>query len=371
MKIHIKSLKPISYLTLILLSLISNQTIAKTEPNIGIDYKIGINYVTHLYTLGNIGYKDVEYESKFGMLLSEKDKTILQEHKDLLKFGQGRVGKLTRCFFFIPAYLDLKTKEEYELYFSYIEDAIKNKKIGPVMDYFPNEKEELFSDEAITAIASVEQEFKEISQVYLRNINVYVKDIYPQIVNELENQKKYLNNSIIDKNILVKWQKVTNYTWNKGDYIFLLFRAGKNGPSFNNLSENINSCYYNIDEKYIVDMFSHEFGIFLMFDSIMPLTEKYKIKYPEYKNEYTIGRVDWMAFEMLSVFFNMKINDKKTMDYYTFKHSDPVAFMEIYSKLYEKGITNPKDLYCKGIEEYMKQGGYWNNGVKERYENIK
>jgi len=77
-----------------------------------------------------------------------------------------------------------------------------------------------------------------------------------------------------------------------------------------------------------------------------------------------------MAYEMLAVFFNIKINNKKTMDYYIFKEADPIAFMEIYTNLYEEGITDPKELYERGINEYMKEGGYWNNGLEERYEKL-
>lgn len=359
------------YLSFFISLLLFNTIHAQDQATIGTDFKFGINYVTHLYTLGNIGYTDPEYTTMYGKYLPEEDKKILRQHKDLLAFGSGKTGKLTSFFFFMPAYSDLKTYEGWETYFENIHEALDKKSFKPIMKYIPAEKRAFFNKSFLNAMSSVGEEFDELSWVFLRNFNPYVDDVYPEVVPELKNRKKYLNSLIKNEDIINKWQDETGYTWNKGDYTYLLFRAGKNGPSFNNLSENTNSLYYNIDEKYIIDMFSHEFGIFLMYDSVMPLAQKYKEIYPDYKSEYTIGRPYWMAYEMLSIFFNIKIHSKKTMDYYTFTHADPIAFMEIYSSLYDQGITNPKEMYEKGVNEYMKPGGYWESGVQERYESIR
>lgn len=46
--------------------------------------------------------------------------------------------------------------------------------------------------------------------------------------------------------------------------------------------------------------------------------------------------------------------DNKTLQqhnglHYTFTHADPIAFMEVYSGLYDQGVTNPKDMFEKGM----------------------
>lgn len=359
------------YLSFFIFLLFSNTIQAQVKASLGTDFKFGINYVTHTYTLGNVGYTDFEYTEKYGNYISEEDKKILHQHNDLLAFGNGKTGALTSYFFFMPAYSNLKTYEEWKNYFENIQEALNNKSFDPIIEYVPVERRANLDESHLVELTSVEEEFKKLSALFLKNLKPYIEEVYPGIMPELNKRKKYLNHLIRNKNIINMWQDKTGYTWNKGDYTYLLFRAGKNGPSFNNLSENTNSLYYNIDEKYIIDMFSHEFGIFLMYDSVMPLAQKYKEIYPDYKSKYTIGRPYWMAYEMLSVFFNIKIHNKKTMDYYTFTHADPIAFMEIYCSLYDQGITNPKEMYEKGINEYMKPGGYWETGVQERYESMR
>ncbi len=350
-----------------------------SNPQIIVDYKAGINYVTHVYTLAGISFEDEEYVEKYSFSVSEEDISLLKKNSKFLEFGQGAVGNFTSFLFFTPAFADLKSKSEYEQYFQDIDSAIKNKVYKPIDKYIPvNQKENvrgmfLLNDDQWKNVLSVNPIFNEIAQVYLNNIDTYLNEVYPQIKPELKERAKHLNSLIKNNNIINDWQNTTNYKWNYGNYTYLLFKAGKYGPSFNNLSENVNTFYYKLNDAYTVDMLSHEFGIFLMYDSIMPVVYKEMGKlYPRYENEITLGRVNWMAFEMLSIYFNCKINDKKTEDYFTFYHSDPIAFFEIYEKLYNSGISNPKEMYRKGIKEYMKpENGYWNNGTEERYEQLR
>ncbi len=77
-----------------------------------IDYNVGINYVTHLYTLANIGFADEEYCNKYSHTVPLEDIKILQKYQEYLRFENGKSGLLTSNFFFIPAYANLKNKSD-------------------------------------------------------------------------------------------------------------------------------------------------------------------------------------------------------------------------------------------------------------------
>ncbi len=349
-----------------------------SNPKIIVDYKIGINYVTHLYTLADLGFGDKEYVEKYSFSVPEEDISLLKKNSKFLEFGCGASGNFTSFLFFTPAFADLKSKSEYEQYFQDIDSAINNKIYGPIDKYIPVEKKEdaqgmfLLNDDQWKNVLAVNPIFNEIAKVYLNNIDTYLNEVYPQIKPELKDKAKRLNRLIKNNSIINDWQKATNYKWDYGNYTFLLFKAGKYGPSFNDLSKNFNTFYYKINDAHAVNMLSHEFGVFLMRDSVGPVAREMGKLYPAYKNEITLGRVNWMAAEMLSTYFNCKINDRKMQDYFTFYHSDPIAFFEIYDKLYKSGVTNPKEMYRKAIKEYMKsETGYWNNGVEERYKQLR
>lgn len=337
-----------------------------------IDYNVGINYVTHLYTLANIGFADEEYCNKYSHTVPLEDIKTLQKYQEYLRFENGKSGLLTSNFFFIPAYANLKNKSDYQQYSHDFAMAMKNKSCATVMKYLPDNQKESFcqlfsaSDEEWQNILAVNKVFEEIMAIYVNNIDTYLKDVFPFVEKDLISRSEYLNNAVSKKNIVADWEEVTGYDWPLANKTYLLFRAGRMGPSFNNLSANVNTLYYQLDDDYTLDMFGHEFGIFLMFDSIMPIFHDFGNVYPQYESQTNVGRVNWMAFEMLATFFNCKISGHKTLDYYNFGNSDPIAFMAIYEKLYRNGITNPKDLYEQGVNEYMKPNGMWHTGVAER-----
>lgn len=350
-----------------------------SKPLINVSYSIGINYVTHLYTLAGIGFSDKEYCTLYDTTVPDKDIITLKRYSDYLKFGNGASAPLSEFLFFLPAYANLDSKIAFEQYSQDVNSSITNKDYNPIDKYVPNNKKNqmkqwflLSDDEEWKNVLSVCPVFNELSRVYIDNIENYISSVYPKIMPDLEARSKHLNHLIQDNNVICDWESVTGYEWHNGEKTYLLFRAGIHGPSFNNLSENINTLYYNLDDAYTVDMLSHEFGIFLLSDSVMPLVNKMAALYPSYENETTVGRVDWMAFEMLAIYYNCKINKRKTEDYYSFSNSDPIAFMEIFEQLGNMNITDPKDLYQKAIAEYMKSdNGYWNNGVLDRYKQLK
>ena len=59
-----------------------------------------VNYVTHLYTLAELGFSDSTYAAKYGGTLPQAAIDTLQKYKNYLTFGQGEGGMLAGPFFF-------------------------------------------------------------------------------------------------------------------------------------------------------------------------------------------------------------------------------------------------------------------------------
>ena len=150
------------------------------------------------------------------------------------------------------------------------------------------------------------------------------------------------------------WERVTGYTWRRGDYHWLLYRAGQKGPSYNNLNDSTNTVWYNQDIDYQLAMFSHEFGIFLMQDSIDPIVEEFKEYTRKLDSDRDLTYVPWSAFESLACWYNCKIAGRKTADYHAFGEADVKTFCQIFDSLSKDGISDPAELYRKGVKEYLK-----------------
>jgi hypothetical protein len=302
-----------------------------------------VNYVTHLYTLARLGFSDEEYTAKYGNTLSKAAVDTLQKYKDYLTFRQGEGGMLSGTFFFMVS----------------AETFANADSLQKVMDKYQEMAKSYNSPDEIMNIANA------IAKVYVDNYNRYLKDVFPQAKKDMEERQNQLSQHMKDHSFVKDWERVTGYTWNRGDYHWLLYRAGAKGPSYNNLNENTNTVYYNQYLDYQLAMFSHEFGIFLMQDSIDPIVDEMKEYTRSLGSKKDLTYVPWSAFESLACWYNCKIAGKErqrvgdgtsgiTEDYRNFSEADVKTFCQIFDRISATGITDPAELYRKGIMEYLK-----------------
>ena len=292
-----------------------------------------VNYVTHLYTLAGLGFSDEEYTAKYGNTLPKEAVDTLQKYKDDLTFGQGEGGMLSGTFFFMVS----------------AETFANADSLQKVMDKYQKMAKSYNSPDEIMNIANA------IAKVYVDNYDRYLKDVYPQAKMDMEERQNQLSQHIEGHSFVKDWERVTGYTWNRGDYHWLLYRAGAKGPSYNNLNENTNTVYYNQSMDYQLAMLSHEFGIFLMQDSIDPIVEEMKEYIRTLKSTKDLTYVPWSGFESLACWYNCKIAGQETEDYRNFGNADVKTFCQIYDRLSAKGIIDPAELYRKGIMEYLNE----------------
>ena len=268
-----------------------------------------VNYVTHLYTLAGLGFSDEEYTAKYGHTLPKAAVDTLQKYKDHLTFGQGEGGMLSGTFFFMVS----------------AETFANADSLQKVMDKYQEMAKNHNSPDEIMNIAST------IAKVYVDNYDNYLKNVYPQAKKDMEERMNQLSQHMKTHSFVKDWERVTGYTWNRGDYHWLLYRAGAKGPS------------------------SHEFGIFLMQDRIDPIVEEMKEYTRSLGSKKDLTYVPWSAFESLACWYNCKIAGMETEDYRNFGNANVKTFSQIFDRLSETGITDPAELFRKGIMEYLKE----------------
>lgn len=336
-----------------------NSRVAKEQTDdvkILIEIRPEVNYVTHLYTLAELGFSDSAYVARYGNTLPQAAVDTLQKYKDYLTFGQGEGGMLAGPFFFGVSAENIPNADSMQVLMKEVinEGIMKN----------------LPAD--VMAAASA------IADVYSIHYNDYLDDVYPKVKADMEEREKLLNQKMQEHSFVKDWEQVTGYTWNRGNYHWLLYRAGEHGPSYNNLNDSTNTVWYNQDIEFQLAMFSHEFGIFLMQDSIIPIFKEMKdlikreqsklvcsaerenarMKSKDYtrklNSEQDLTFVPWSAFESLACWYNCKIAGKETADYHDFEKADVEMFCKIYDRLSKEGIGNPAELYRKGVMEYLK-----------------
>ena len=314
-----------------LTELILNRT--RQEVKILIEIRPEVNYVTHLYTLAELGFSDSTYAAKYGNTLRWTAIDTLQKYKEYLTFGQGEGGMLAGPFFFGVSAENIPNVDSMQV----------------VMNVMMNEGRKA------NATADVMTAARAIADVYVTHYDAYLKNVYPQVKADMEERRQMLSQRMQKLSFVKDWERVTGYTWRRGDYHWLLYRAGQKGPSYNNLNDSTNTVWYNQDIDYQLAMFSHEFGIFLMQDSIDPIVEEFKEYTRKLDSDRDLTYVPWSAFESLACWYNCKIAGRKTADYHAFGEADVKTFCQIFDSLSKEGISDPAELYRKGVKEYLKQ----------------
>lgn len=307
--------------------------ISQPEVKLLIEIRPEVNYVTHLYTLAELGFSDSTYAAKYGNTLPKAAIDTLQKYKKYLTFGQGEGGMLAGPFFFGVSAENIPNVDSMQVMMNVVLN--EGKKTNAPVDVMA----------AVRAIANV----------YVAHYDAYLKNIYPQVKADMEERRQMLNQRMQKLSFVKDWERVTGYTWRRGDYHWLLYRAGQKGPSYNNLNDSTNTVWYNQDIDYQLAMFSHEFGIFLMQGSIDPIVEEFKEYTRKLDSDRDLTYVPWSAFESLACWYNCKIAGRKTADYHAFGEADVQTFYEIFDRLSNNGISDPAELYRKGVKEYLKQ----------------
>lgn len=318
-----------------------------------IDCELGINFVTHLYTLANAGFTDECYYNKFQHLIPSEDIKFLQDHASLLAFDRRDHGKFAYSLFFVPAGLNFQKKSTYEEYFAAWDQAVNSKNANYLAPY----STDFGSFDSLCDVTKEEWEqivlsqwiFKRIGEIYCSHFDIYKNNIWPEIKEILSTRSHELL-KVVPENLICKWESITKKNFICDKYSFLLYYAGAQGPSFNNLSRSKNSAFYALNTDYLIDMISHEIGIF----TIQPYIWEDLHLFEE--GNYTVNKagtyrnVSYIAFESMASFYNELLLGRKTNC--AKSSNDYSAFKEIYQDLYHQGYS-VEGMYKQGVLSYI------------------
>lgn len=299
-------------------------------------YNFAVNYILHIFSVAKISY-DSEYANLYRSSVDHQDLEYLESHRYLLEFGNGKSGPFTSFCFFLPAYLNLETKDNFIKYYNLLINSLVNNNFSNFLKQYSLDFEDPFLLTMYKIFKGIPyeiwennikplmQKFKKIANIFINNIDGYYP-IWKQVELILKKRAKKLNKYFGKTNIIHEWEEVTGKTFLKNNYYILLCYTNKNGPDANSLSYDKNIFYYDSPDDYLRDFVSHEVGTHLLCDLI--LLEKF-------------DPIRYAAFECLAKFFNQKVLKSKKLSY-TLSVFNDNKFLSLYDKHYKKGIKLEK-----------------------------
>ncbi|MDH7604128.1 MAG: hypothetical protein QHH13_04435 [Melioribacter sp.] len=318
------------------------------------------NYILHMYCLAGIGeYKlNTEYYERYHSYIDTNDLSILKKFESRLFFGDGKAGEFAFFCFFLPSYLELSNKKEFVEYYRILIKALELNNFNEFLQKFKIDTEDFILSNIKfflnlpdslhkKLIKPLNEEFKTVAEVFIRNIDSYEKYIWPHQRKEIQEKISHWNKVFKDNNLIQRWENFTGLKFSKDYQIFLCY-PNKKGPSANSMSVDKNMFYYNFHEDFFFDFVSHEIGTHLLFPLVWTNDEIKKYI------QYNASKV-YKAVESLCQFYNKKILNKEKLSYnwYDYNADD---YEKIFSKYFSKEISQQKInmhiyLLIKGLEE--------------------
>lgn len=313
---------------------------------------IAPNYAFHLFSVAKIGFES-GYSEKYKSTVNVDDVDTLRKYADYIRFGNGRTGALAQTFFFIPSYLELETKSDWQEYFSLFSEGVNSKDFKSFVARYDIDWNDRFVKKQLIFLKEADEKwfvkaktvlpvFEILSEVFVNNVDKYIDEVWnPSVKGLLDAKADVYNKYFADNEIIEKWEEFTGLTFGC-DYKIFLCHSNENGPNANSLSFDKNVFYAFYDEAYTKDFISHEIGTHLFYDYFFDDSEMKEMSEKDFNTFYS-------AFETIAMFYNKKILNRDKLNY-NLRHFRDREFLQVYSRYYNEN-RSPVFLFRKAYKE--------------------
>jgi hypothetical protein len=193
-------------------SVVSKDVVAVVEPF--------PNYVFHLLAVARVGF-DSDYATRYRDTVPSDDLAVLDRHRDLLAWGDGRMGALTSIFVFFPVYLNLAKPDDCVEYYDMVAAGAKSGSSASLLSRYGEAMERQrfwvapgdFLSEPLGPAANHKDAVAELSRVFGRSYSTYLEKVWPREKTELDARATVLNRRLREENIIGRWEALVGETF--------------------------------------------------------------------------------------------------------------------------------------------------------------
>ena len=294
-------------------------------------FEIGPNFTNHMWALsaGQRVYKD-----KFSKVLKGKTYEQLPSWYTFA-FTHEADYLWPQIFYYVPLGFDFSSKDSWENYFYSWREAIETQEYDKVAKYlneshlqtyvkdvFENTSEENWEKLYIDQLDLLE----ELSAIYLKTFDDYVKEIWPEISFELKNKTLRINESVRQKDLINQWAIETKVQPNQLQYKFSLTYISHDTFDYVQTQPDVFVCPYDLYEdgyKYL-EFISHRIGYRILTQNqnafLHHIYESYSPMMPDYNVFKEVNEI----IEFTTAQYNNKILGYETEIYKEMLDEEPL-----------------------------------------------
>jgi hypothetical protein len=221
---------------------------------------------------------------------NQNELDFLYEHREKIRWGNGRGGIFTHLAFFYPLSEKELSSEEYLELLEKLKLQIENEEPSIIerLYFQKTDKKEEFRASKATLIQFID--------IFKNNLPVYESCYWKQYKPSLEEVKIEMDIELNKYDIITKWEKFLAIEFSADIFQIVLTHANKKMPSANNLSK-FRYNFFMYDD--LLTFLQHEVGTNLLSDSKNSLYGEEVLN-----NEFVKkNNVIWLAFESLAEFY--------------------------------------------------------------------
>jgi hypothetical protein len=298
--------------------------------------RLGPNFLWHMLAVAKVGY-DSEYADRYRPTLAPEALRTIQANAESLRFGGGSSGAMSGFFAFLPGWLHLESKGDFERYFASVERSLREGSFAPLVDAFAGAN---WADKAFAHLPSFEfpadsdvaAVFSSIAGAYMNAYDSYVGIVWPDASSAMASRSRELNDWFARTDYVAAWERELEIAFDATSYEIVLCYANKNGPDYNSLGYTGNLFYFDKPFDRTWQFASHEIGTHLLFDVLADAARALDVEPPLLHRE----------FEVLAMFYNRRVLRAPRLAY-DIPSCNDVPLLEYYDREYRVGIE-PKNL---------------------------
>ena len=296
--------------------------------------RFGPNFLWHMLAVAKIGYES-PYAKRYAKTVAGAQLALLEENRDLLKFGSGEGSPLAGFFIFLPAWLHIETKEEFDKYFRTVGQALNEADFRVFLNAYPDAD---WSDKFLAAEAEhatfppnhreLARRAASLAWAYLESYDRYAENVWPEAKQAMQPRLGDLNNYFSELDYIAEWETLLGKPFDSPQFELVLCFANENGPDYNSLGYSGNLFFYDKPFEMTCQWVSHEIGTHLLFDDYMKLALGGKYEHAQL----------YRSMETLAKFYNHIILGTNELEYSISKSGDQ-QLLDTYAAHYGEDVA--------------------------------
>ncbi len=236
------------------------------------------NYLFHLLAVARAGY-DSDYADRHRTTIREDDLRFLEQHRQLLSFGEGSGGALCSFALFMPIMLDLDNRGSIDEMFRLVLESLRAGNCDRLFERYRHKCEQLHATwfaptpAEISACGQHSSAVERYADIVYRNWNNYQLQVWPAECRNILNVAATINEHFGKANIIADWERLTGREYRAARCKILLCSALANGPNANSMGYDRIVFWSGKELAWTLDFISHEVGTHLLIDILRTLRD--------------------------------------------------------------------------------------------------